>query len=87
MGGWRWEDLGWRERVGQDPAKILQEALRRAVDIRDQADKSRIGARTVFLVEVLNELCKVLEIDGSKLWDPLGQQPPPNSGGRRGTLP
>jgi len=24
-------------------------------------------------VEVLNELCKVLEIDGSKLWDPPGQ--------------
>jgi len=73
MGGWRWEDLGWRERVGQDPTKILQEALRRAVDIRDEADKSRLGARPVFLVEVLNELCKVLQIDGSKLWDPPGQ--------------
>jgi hypothetical protein len=40
----------------------------------------RLSARPVFLVDVLNELCKVLGIDGSNLWDPPGQEVPPISG-------
>jgi hypothetical protein len=69
IGDWRWEDPAWRERVGQDPVKIVLEALRRAVDIRDHVDKSQLQARPVFLVDVLNELCAVLAIDGGTLWD------------------
>jgi hypothetical protein len=65
MSKWRWEDQGWRDRVGQDPTKIVLEALRRAVDIRDQG----VGSRSVLLVDVLNELCLVLGIDGGRLWD------------------
>jgi hypothetical protein len=68
LGDWRWSDLDWRDKVGQDPARILQEAMRRAVDIRDQVDKSKLSARPVFLVDVLNELSKVLGIDTSNIW-------------------
>jgi len=65
MRSWRWEDRGWRDRVGQDPTKIVLEALRRAVDIRDQG----VTSRSVLLVDVLNKLCSVLGIDGGQLWD------------------
>jgi hypothetical protein len=67
--GWRWEDPRWRDWTSNDPAKLVLEALRRAVDIRDQIDKSRLQARDVMLVDVLNELCAALQVDGSDLWD------------------
>ena len=68
MNGWRWEDMAWRDNVGIDPSKILLEALRRAVDIRDQPDKSQLRARPVMLVDVLNQLCEVLGVNGHDLW-------------------
>ena len=76
MGDWRWSDLGWRDKVGQDPAQILREALRRAVDIRDQVDKSRLSARPVILVDVLNELSSVLGIDSRNIWERPERHPP-----------
>jgi hypothetical protein len=69
---WRWEDLGWRDRVGSDPESIVREALRRAVDIRDSdaaVAPSGLRARPVFLVDVLNRLCKVLNVRTEDLWD------------------
>ncbi|HEY2213927.1 MAG TPA: hypothetical protein VGH31_02635 [Acidimicrobiales bacterium] len=66
--GWRWGDPGWRDVVGQDPSKIALEALRRAVDIRDQPDTSQLRSRPVVLVSVLNLLCEVLGVDGHDLW-------------------
>jgi hypothetical protein len=48
--GWRWGDPAWRDHVGHDPSKIVLEALRRAVDIRDQSDKSQLRSRPVMLV-------------------------------------
>ena len=56
--GWRWEDPRWREWTGEDPAKLLLEALRRAVDIRDKnvwAGRA-LSARPVMLVQVLPPL-------------------------------
>jgi hypothetical protein len=55
-----WEDQGWRNRVGQDPTKIVLEALRKEVDTRDQG----VTSRSVLLVDVMNELRSVLGIDG-----------------------
>jgi hypothetical protein len=55
---WRWEDPRWRERVGSDRQAILDEATRRAVDLRDrlaEADRSETG-RAVMLLDVLNHL-------------------------------
>ena len=53
MNGWRWEDPRWREWTEDDPPKILSEALRRAVDIRDtSARQNPLGARPVLLVDV-----------------------------------
>jgi hypothetical protein len=70
MNGWRWEDPRWREWTGDDPAKLLLEALRRAVDIRDRnAEQIRLSARPLMLVDVLNALCLSLQVNGSDLWD------------------
>ena len=66
--GWRWEDLLWRERVGSDSERIVREALRRAIDIRDSAS---LSARPVFLVDVLNKLCDVLNVRTEHLWDEI----------------
>jgi hypothetical protein len=70
--GWRWEDLGWRERVGSDPERIVREALRRAIDIRDShaaSAPSSLSARPAFLVDVLNKLSEVLNVRTEDLWD------------------
>ncbi len=56
--GWRWEDPRWEDRVGLDHRAILEEAIRRAVDLRDtlaKADRSE-ASRAVMLVDVLNHL-------------------------------
>src|ERR1700683_950018 len=51
MNGWSWADPRWREWTGADPAKLVLEAIRRAVDIRDtNADETRLSARPVMLV-------------------------------------
>jgi hypothetical protein len=58
--------------VGTDPERIVREAVRRAVDIRDsQAAEapSSLSARPVFLVDVLNKLCEVLNVSTERLWD------------------
>ena len=67
---WRWEDLTWRNRVGDNPQWIAREALRRAVDIRDTnvIDARSLSARPVFLVDVLNRLCEVLNVETDHLW-------------------
>ena len=70
MNGWRWEDPRWREVTGDDSAKIVLEALRRAVDIRDRtAEREPLGARPLMLVDVLNALCQSLQVNGSDLWN------------------
>ena len=70
VNGWRWQDPRWQERTGNDPAKLLLEAVRRAVDIRDRtAARTNLSARAVILVDVLNALCKALQVDGSDIWN------------------
>lgn len=70
MHGWRWEDARWREWTANDAAKILHEALRRAVDIRDtNAQGIALGARPLILVDVLNALSTSLDVSGSDIWD------------------
>jgi hypothetical protein len=70
MNGWRWEDPRWREWTANDPVKIVLEALRRAVDIRDtNAQQRTLGSRPVILVDVLNALCASLDVSGPDLWD------------------
>jgi hypothetical protein len=70
MHGWRWEDPNWREWTGNDAAKILREALRRAVDIRDtNAQGIALGARPLVLLDVLSALSGTLDISGSDIWD------------------
>lgn len=70
MNGWRWEDPRWREWTGSDPAKLVLEAIRRAVDIRDvNAPGVNLGARPVMLVAVLNALGESLQVSGSDIWD------------------
>jgi hypothetical protein len=70
MNGWRWEDPRWREWTGQDPQKLILEALRRAVDIRDtNAQQIALGAQIVMLVDVLNALSESLNVDESDLWN------------------
>ncbi len=66
---WRWEDPTWPDRVGDDPSRIVREALRRAVDIRDKHNSGPLAARPVFLVDVLNRLCEVLAVETNDLWD------------------
>jgi hypothetical protein len=66
---WRWEDPTWPVRVGEEPSRIVREALRRAVDIRDRHSDEPLAARPVFLVDVLNRLCEVLAVDTKDLWD------------------
>jgi hypothetical protein len=70
MHGWRWEDPRWREWTGNDATKILHEALRRAVDIRDtHAQGSALEARPLVLMDVLNALSASLKVSGSDIWD------------------
>jgi hypothetical protein len=70
MHGWRWEDPRWREWTGNDPAKLLAEALRRAVDIRDTtAQRIALQARPLVLVDVLNALSAALNVRGVDIWD------------------
>jgi hypothetical protein len=70
MQGWRWEDPRWREWTGNDATRILQEALRRAVDIRDtDAQRIALEARPLILLEVLNALSATLKVSGSDIWD------------------
>jgi hypothetical protein len=40
--------------------------MRRAVDIRDQVEKLDLMSRPGLLVDVLNQLCEVLNIDGNR---------------------
>jgi hypothetical protein len=70
MHGWRWEDPRWREWTGNDATKILNEVLRRAVDIRDtNAQGSALEARPLVLMDVLNALSASLKVSGSDIWD------------------
>ena len=70
MHGWRWEDPRWREWTENDATKILREALRRAVDIRDtNSQRVALGARPLILLDVLNALSAALEVSGSDIWD------------------
>jgi hypothetical protein len=70
MNGWRWEDPRWPEWTERDPQKLILEALRRAVDIRDtNAQQISLGARLVMLVDVLNAVSESLNADESDLWD------------------
>jgi hypothetical protein len=70
MHGWRWEDPRWREWTGTDAGKILCEALRRAVDIRDtNAQGIALGARPLILLDVLNTLSASLKVSGADIWD------------------
>ncbi len=67
-GPWRWEDLRWKERTGDDATELVREAVRRAVDVRDWSEGTGLTARAVFLVDVLNELCATLDVDTADLW-------------------
>lgn len=70
MNGWRWEDPRWQEWTGSDPAQIVLEAIRRAVDIRDaNAHSANLSARPLMLVDVLNALTTSLQVEGSDIWD------------------
>jgi hypothetical protein len=60
--------LRWRERLGSDSERIVREALRRAIDMRD-SEAANLSARPVFLVDVLNKLCEVLNVRTERLWD------------------
>ena len=64
MPEWKWSDRAWRERVESNPEELIKEALRRAVDIRDQG----FTPRAVALVDVLNALCALMKIDVENLW-------------------
>jgi hypothetical protein len=73
MNGWRWSDLRWQEWTGSDPSKLVLEALRRAVDIRDVKVRGMdLSNRPVMLVDVLNALAESLEVGGSDIWDGTG---------------
>ena len=73
MHGWRWEDPRWREWTGSDAGKLLLEALRRAVDIRDaNAQGIALSARPLVLLDVLNALRASLEVSASDIWDASG---------------
>jgi hypothetical protein len=68
--GWRWQDPRWQEWTGNEPVNLLLEAVRRAVDIRDRtAARTNLSARAVILVDVLNALCKSLQVDDSDIWN------------------
>jgi hypothetical protein len=69
MDGWTWSDPRWRQRVGDDAAATVREALRRAIDLRDLRDGETRTGRPVFLVDVLNHLSDLLEVDTSSLWE------------------
>ena len=58
--GWRWEQRSYRDHAG-DVEWLAREALRRAVDIRDQG----VTPRAVMLVDVLNLLKDALGLPPS----------------------
>ncbi len=64
---WTWSDPSWRDRVDDDVRAGYREALRRAVDLRDTlAEGGRDSVhRAVFLVDVLNDLRRVMNLDES----------------------
>jgi hypothetical protein len=49
----------------------LQEALRRAVDLRDTLAEAESSdtSRAVFLVDMLNHVAEIQDVDTSALWD------------------
>lgn len=55
---WLWQDPRWRERVGDDLQATADEALRRAVDLRDvlAMGGGSETTRAIMLVDVLNHL-------------------------------
>ena len=61
---WQWQDPTWPTRVGDDPRALLNEALLRAVDLRDVLAADSGGgsqtARALMLVAVLNRLAAAL---------------------------
>jgi hypothetical protein len=62
--GWQWEDPRWPARVGDDVAALVNEALLRAVDLRDVLAVETNGLQTrraLMLVDVLNKLAAVLD--------------------------
>ncbi len=70
---WSWSDPRWRKRVGDDAKAMYREALRRAVDLRDTLAQGGPDPahRAVLLVDVLNELRRVMKFDesaGEDLW-------------------
>jgi hypothetical protein len=65
MDGWTWSDPRWRQRVGDDTAAAVREALRRAIDLRDLRVGESHGGRPVLLVDVVNHLSDLLEVDTS----------------------
>jgi hypothetical protein len=69
MDGWTWSDPRWRQRVGDDTAATVREALRRAIDLRDLRGGETRSGRPVLLVDVLNHLGDLLDVDTSSLWD------------------
>ncbi len=79
MGDWIWSDPRWRDRVGDDPATALREAVRRAVDLRDSlatADRDEAG-RAVFLVDVLNHPAAALASTVRRRADEPARRPHP----------
>jgi hypothetical protein len=68
MNGWQYGNQLYKER-SDDPAWLMREALRRAVDIRDKRAGMSLGARPVLLVDVLNALSTALGYDtNGSLW-------------------
>jgi hypothetical protein len=63
--GWQWQDPRWPARVGDDPRGLVNEALVRAVDLRDVLAADSGGgseaSRAVMLVDVLNSLAAALD--------------------------
>jgi hypothetical protein len=74
---WRWEDPTWaRPESDVGLSLLLLEALRRAVDIRDNPASVGLSARPVMLVGVLNAACEAAGVDTTSLWPAM---PPPRS--------
>jgi hypothetical protein len=60
---WQWQDPTWPTRVGDDPRALLNEAILRAVDLRDVLATDSGGSQTtraLMLVDVLNRLAAAL---------------------------
>ncbi len=61
---WQWQDPTWPTRVGDDPRTLINEALVRAVDLRDvlaaDGGEGSQTTRALMLVDVLNRLAAAL---------------------------